>query len=485
MTPHVATTAARTAALLAALATAAPAQTVTSAQFVNGLAISGGTLDRSAGSAFDRRVGFFSDLYYDAGRGEWWGVSDRGPGGGSLPYETRVQRFTLDVNPLTGAIGNFQVQQTVKFTTGGAPLDGLAPMPTNVLGNAFDPEGFVINPRNGHLLVSDEYGPSLVEFDRDGNQVRRFATPANLVPRNAVTGVPNYAGDAGNTAGKRTNRGFEGLAVSPDGRFAYAMLQSATLDEGGAEGLYTRLVKFDVATGEAVGQYAYTFETAAQGRGVSALVALGNDQFLVLERNNRGVGVGATLAGADKAVYAIDLAGATDISTTVLAGGVLPAGVVPVAKGAKVLDLDANTLAALGGRSPEKWEGLAVGPRLADGRYLILAGTDNDYSVTQNDAGAQFDVWFDFSLPDPYAQSIQCPIGATTGCFLTANAAAPAVLTGAYQLLPGVLHAYAARLDGYVAPSVVPEPRSVVLAGAGLALGAAGAAVRRRARPAA
>jgi len=44
--------------------------------------------------------------------------------------------------------------------------------------------------------------------------------------------------------GKRTNRGFEGLAISPDGAYLYAMLQSAMLDEGGT------------ASGTAVAQYA-------------------------------------------------------------------------------------------------------------------------------------------------------------------------------------------------------------------------------------
>ena len=41
---------------------------------------------------------------------------------------------------------------------------------------------------------------------------------------------------------------------------------------------------------------------------------------------------------------------------------------------------------------PEKMEGLAIGPRLADGRYQVLVGTDNDYSVTQSGSGEQFDV---------------------------------------------------------------------------------------------
>ena len=117
-----------------------------------------------------------------------------------------------------------------------------------------DPEGFVINPKNGNFLVSDEYGPSVREFDRNGNLVSTFITPANLVPRNATSGVANFAGDTGNTAGKRTNRGFEGLAISPDGKYAYAMLQSAMIDEGGGNGSVNRIVKFDVSTGEAVGQ---------------------------------------------------------------------------------------------------------------------------------------------------------------------------------------------------------------------------------------
>ena len=70
--------------LLAACTATVGAQTVSNVQFVNGMAIDGGLLDQSSGSDFDRRVGFFSDIYYDKNRNEWWGVSDRGPGGGTL-----------------------------------------------------------------------------------------------------------------------------------------------------------------------------------------------------------------------------------------------------------------------------------------------------------------------------------------------------------------------------------------------------------------
>lgn len=447
--------------------------------FVNGIAISGSLGDSYGTSVNDGRVGFFSDIYYDSNRNEWWALSDRGPGGGFLSYETRVQRFTLDVNQTTGAISNFQIQQTYKFTLGGTALNGLAPSPTSTLGNAHDPEGFVINPKNGNFIVSDEYGPSVYEIDRNtGAVVKTYNTPASLIPRNSATGVPNFAADTGNNAGKRTNRGFEGLAISPDGQFAFAILQSATLDEGGGNGSVSRIVKFDTETGEAVAQYAYQMKRSGQGQGVSALVAINNDEFLVIERNNRGVGVGAEFATADKEVYRIDLSGATDVSNIDLdAPG---ATYKVVTKSGQIIDLDANTLAALGNKSPEKWEGLAVGPKLADGSYLILAGTDNDYSVTQNANGQQYDVYFRFSDADPFASSIQCPLGSTQNCTFTSNSLATAV-TGDYALLPGVLHAYkisAAELGNHVAP--VPVPAAAWLFGTAL-MGLAGTARKRRA----
>jgi len=130
------------------------------ATFQNGLALAGDAVDLSTGTAADRRLGYFSDIYYDATRKEWWGLSDRGPGGGLLNYETRVQRFEVDISA-TGSISNFRVVETVKFMRGTQPFNGIAPSPTTALGNAFDPEGIVINPKNGNLLVSDEYGPSL------------------------------------------------------------------------------------------------------------------------------------------------------------------------------------------------------------------------------------------------------------------------------------------------------------------------------------
>jgi len=464
------------AAVALALTSGTPA--MATPDFVDGLTIPASTTDLSGDpNSINQRLGMFSDIYYDPNRNEWWALSDRGAGGGTLPYDTRVQRFTIDVNPTTGAISNFQVVQTVEFTGPLGNFNGLAPSPTNVLGKALDPEGFVVNPKTGRFLVSDEYGPSLYEFNRDGTLARTFTTPANLIPRNDG-GTPNFADNTGNTKGRNTNRGFEGLAISPYGKFAYAMLQSPMLDEFGlTTGRYNRIVKFDIATGLAVAQYAYLMEGSSQGRGISALVALNDHEFLVLERNNRGVGVASDLSSPNKKVFKIDITGASDVTDTPLPdnGAPLPNGKVPVTKTATpFLSLDASTIAAFGGKVPEKMEGLAIGPRLGDGQYLILAGTDNDFSVTQI-AGSttQFDVYYN---PTTGAR-IQCDLGSLNNCHVInsdgtlSNTSVPGDATSGFALIPGLLYAFKSTgsdLASFVAPSAVPLPATWLMLVAGL-----------------
>lgn len=456
--------------LLTALAASLAGAAHAAPTFAGALVIEGTRLDASGGTAVnDGRLGFFSDLYYDAQRDEWWALSDRGPGGGTLRYDTRIHRFKIDVDADSGAISNFQILRTIVFRQGGSTLDGFAPEIAGPLGTAFDPEGVVVNPRTGHLLVSDEYGPSLLEINGAGQVVRRYPTPANLLPRNATSGVVNHANDEGNTAGKRGNRGFEGLAISPDGRTVYAMLQSAMLDEGGGSGVYIRIVAFDTRTTRPIAQYAYRMAGSSQGRGISALVALNDTDFLVLERNNRGAGVDGTLGSStadwNKKVYRISLQGATDVTHLDLSAA--SSVFTPVTKVATPwLDLAAAgtlvspQLAAFGGVSPEKWEGLTIGPRLRDGSFLVLAGTDNDYSVTQNGSPVQLDVYVR-PLAGGGLSRIQCTIGSFDDCrAINADGSGGATLAAGYDfsgyaLIPGVLHAYKASpqdLAGFVRP---------------------------------
>jgi hypothetical protein len=387
------------------------------ADFVNSLVIPGEAPDRTTTlGANGNRLGFFSDLYYDRAQNVYYGLSDRGPGGGVISYNTRVQKFTLDVDANSGAISNFKVIETILFRENGQPFNGLNPLVLNsnsaTLGQSFDPEGFVVAP-NGNFYVSDEYGPSVYEFAPNGNFIRSFTLPANIQPR--VRTELNYTAtrtsDPALTNGRQDNRGFEGLAMTPDGSKLLAMLQDPLINEGsGGDGRVSRnlrIVEFDTATGQSTGQYIYELESiadinsrlpsnlfgsTAQGRniGISAIIALNNTKFLVLERDNRGLGADTPttnpgtrriLPSGSKRVYEIDITGASDVSGVSLAGtNTLPSGVTAVSK-SLFLDIRA-AIAGVGQIIPEKIEGVTVGPRLNDGTYALLVGTDNDYSVT-------------------------------------------------------------------------------------------------------
>ena len=454
--------------LVSALGVAGSAPSALSISLTNSLTIDGNSTDLYpfAGNSanVNRLGGFFSDLYYDRYNNVYYGLPDRGTGGGLISYETRVQKFSLDVDSTTGAISNFNLLDTILLTNNGDSYNGLNPTLLNgnpgVLGLSLDPEGFAVAP-NGNFYVSDEYGPSVYEFTADGSFVRSLTTPSNILP---VAGSdPNYVdGRPTLTEGRQDNRGFEGLTLSPDGSKLYTVLQDPLVNEGSPDGRRSpnlRIVEYDTATGESTAQYIYTLESLtdinnrlpgtvddfgsnSQGRniGVSSITALNDSEFLVIERDNRGLGEADPTGKApvsSKQVYKIDLSQATDVSNIDLSGtNTLPNNVTAVSK-SLFLNI-ADSLQTAGQVVPEKLEGLTIGPQLTDGSYAVLIGTDNDFSVTQTGAGVQADV-------------------CTDGTTVAINAGCP----GGSTLIPSYLYSFKAsssELQGFVQSQPVPEP---------------------------
>ena len=97
--------------------------------------------------------------------------------------------------------------------------------------------------------------------------VKRFF-PTNLLDHLAA--VTGYSTDDSNLSvpeiyglKRKLNRGFEGLAISPDDKTLYIALQSPLVNPTTAAGNVarnTRILAFDINREEIVGEYVYRFQ---------------------------------------------------------------------------------------------------------------------------------------------------------------------------------------------------------------------------------
>ena len=219
----------------------------------------------AASHALDFRFGGISDLFRAEtaadGTIHLWGITDRGPNGfvekpyrdGStakplrtLPvptFQPLLVKLALEAPTAAGEPGTLRVVEVKPIATAnGGPTTGrpaVAPPrskpmvdPATALPLPVDPDGLDtegLSPADdGGFWIAEEYVPSLLRLTADGRMVRR------IVPIGAVLGD----GD-GRRAGcevvevlpevclrRADNRGFEGLARSPDGSRLFTMLQS-------------------------------------------------------------------------------------------------------------------------------------------------------------------------------------------------------------------------------------------------------------------
>ena len=317
-----------------------------------------------------------------AGGAHLLAVSDRGPADGAAPFDCRFHRLTLTVDASKSpAVGIACDATELLKRPDGKPFIGLSRElgTTPTLGggsihNRLDPEAIRRLP-SGHLLVSEEYGPAVVEFDDHGAFVRAWPIPDRF--------LCNHAGkDEGaelpphNATGRQPNKGFEGLALTPKG-VAWALLQQPLIhdgalnDKGKRAGVNVRLLCLGRAPGETPREFIYRLETPKLG--LCELLALDEHRFLTIERD-----------GSERRfrrVYLIDTEGATDIAAMKsLPADTLPDGVKPVSKRA-ILDLADPSIGLRD--MPEKIEGLCLGPTLPDGRRTLVVASDNDMKADE------------------------------------------------------------------------------------------------------
>lgn len=276
-----------------------------------------------------------SGIAWDASTGALWAVQDNSPNVVSLVPDAQFERWRF------GATLRIEADERLD-------LEGIA------------------STADGFVLCS-EHGPRVFEIDRAGKLRRE-------VP------IPSHFADA------RANKSLESLSVSPTGRFLFTTSEAALPRDGSPaskqQGSRHRILRLERTSGDATEHAYLTDPTLADhgDYGIADLAALSDHELLVLERGF-AKGIGNTVR-----IYQVDL---RDPRSRCEGRAALPAS-APTLEKRLVVDLAA--LPAPGvppAKQPQpsalldNYEGLALGPRLPDGRHSVLLVSDDNARPTQ------------------------------------------------------------------------------------------------------
>ena len=277
-----------------------------------------------------------SDIFHDPSDSynEFWTITDRGPNGNPgkrtfvvpqfnpVILHVRVQGTSINIlsaTPILDASGRPVTGLPNVATFDETPWDfnGTNTLATNP--NGLDTEGLV-RTRNGAFWLVDEYSPSLVHVAPNGQVMDRFVPEDSQLGSTLAT-TPNYRVKKYLPKilnARRQNRGFEGIAISPDETTLFLSMQSPLDYPTTATGRASRLVRifrFDIGAERVTGEYVYQFDEVcsflgqATGCGVapgemkiSGLSAISATSFLVDERTDTAA-----------KVYRVDVSSATNI----------------------------------------------------------------------------------------------------------------------------------------------------------------------------
>lgn len=146
----------------------------------------------------------------------------------------------------------------------------------------FDVESMQISA-DGSIWVGEEFGPYLLHFDKNGVLVEApIATPGVKAPQN-----PTLAD--GEKPNLRGSRGYEGMAISPDGKTLFAMLEGATAEDKAAGlGKDLRTFTVDIATGKGrfTGEF-LRYRMESEKNAIGDFIAINDKQGLVIERDSK------------------------------------------------------------------------------------------------------------------------------------------------------------------------------------------------------
>jgi hypothetical protein len=233
----------------------------------------------------------------DAGGGTFWAMPDNGYGtkANSGDFLLRVYHIRPDFRTARGGTGAVAVIGYVELhdPDGHIPF-ALTRADRRLTGADFDPES-VRRDKRGDFWFGDEFGPFILHTDATGKVLEApIPLPGVRSPQNPFLPGP----DAWTL---RASRGFEGMALTPDGKRLYPVIEGALRDDPDPR---RRVVhEFDMRRRAYTGRtWQYRVDPAFPDALVADFTAVDQHRFVLIERD------GSQGAGAQqKKVYLVDL----------------------------------------------------------------------------------------------------------------------------------------------------------------------------------
>lgn len=325
----------------------------------------------------------------NSGHIQLYALCDRGPNytiSADKPHKSTIIFPEPTFSPFIGVIdiikgksANLTKVVTIKWNnelaTGiptpiGQHKDNSLPIPADLNFNSISAMGIIgVDPESldidgdGNFWIGDEYGPSIIKTNRKG-EIINILSPEIGLPKILENGP--------------VNRGFEALAVAPNGKI-YAVMESILDFNGQTKDTanFIRMVEIDPITNK-TRMFAYSFDKNVYRNNLSVkigdLVAIDDTHFLIIEQ-------GMTDSGMRNIIYCIDISDATNISNIRLPKEKITLrSMVQTIKKTKLLDIREYNWPF------EKLEGIAL---LSDDSIAITNDNDFGFSLSINGVNTQ------------------------------------------------------------------------------------------------
>lgn len=212
--------------------------------------------------------------------GSYFALSDNGFGrrSNSSDYILSIYQLEPDFRTASGGSGEIRLLETTTLSDpdGHLPYPASRPHDRLLTGADLDPESFR-QMNDGSFWIGEEFNPSLVHFSPSG---KLLATPFRL------EGLASVDNPLGTPATLPRSRGFEGMAMSPDQRWLYPMLEGALVDTEPGLHIYT----FDTRNQRFLNQHAnqpsYRYRLDKTATAIGDFTIFSKTGGLVIERDS-------------------------------------------------------------------------------------------------------------------------------------------------------------------------------------------------------